>query len=40
MDVSVFFRYGFNSCGVSEVLERLKAREATQTELTKGNNPE
>ncbi|XP_012674672.1 dihydroorotate dehydrogenase (quinone), mitochondrial [Clupea harengus] len=38
-DQAVINRYGFNSCGVSEVLERLKAREATQTELTKVGLP-
>lgn len=32
----VCFRYGFNSCGLAAAQERLKAREGTQVELTKG----
>lgn len=38
-DQAVINRYGFNSCGLSEVLERLKARESTQVELTKAGLP-
>ncbi len=32
----VCFRYGFNSCGLSVLQERLKARKNIQSELTKG----
>ncbi|XP_056318915.1 dihydroorotate dehydrogenase (quinone), mitochondrial isoform X2 [Danio aesculapii] len=35
-DQAVINRYGFNSCGLSAVHERLKAREHVQSELTKG----
>ncbi|KAL2088466.1 hypothetical protein ACEWY4_015365 [Coilia grayii] len=38
-DEAVINRYGFNSCGVSEVLERLKARQTQQIELTKVGLP-
>ncbi|XP_051984164.1 dihydroorotate dehydrogenase (quinone), mitochondrial-like isoform X2 [Xyrauchen texanus] len=35
-DQAVINRYGFNSCGLTAVFERLKAREHTQSHLTKG----
>ncbi|XP_060743009.1 dihydroorotate dehydrogenase (quinone), mitochondrial isoform X2 [Tachysurus vachellii] len=35
-DQAVINRYGFNSCGIVAVQERLKAREGVQSELTKG----
>ncbi|KTG42032.1 hypothetical protein cypCar_00021757 [Cyprinus carpio] len=35
-DQAVINRYGFNSCGLSAVQERLKARKNIQSELTKG----
>ncbi|XP_051565229.1 dihydroorotate dehydrogenase (quinone), mitochondrial isoform X2 [Myxocyprinus asiaticus] len=35
-DQAVINRYGFNSCGLTAVFERLKAREHTQSQLTKG----
>ncbi|KAJ7986029.1 hypothetical protein DPEC_G00346580 [Dallia pectoralis] len=38
-DQAVINRYGFNSCGLSAVQERLKAREVTQVELTKAGRP-
>ncbi|XP_063044930.1 dihydroorotate dehydrogenase (quinone), mitochondrial isoform X2 [Engraulis encrasicolus] len=38
-DEAIINRYGFNSCGVSEVLERLKERETKQIELTKVGLP-
>ncbi|XP_076142914.1 dihydroorotate dehydrogenase (quinone), mitochondrial isoform X1 [Alosa pseudoharengus] len=38
-DQAVINRYGFNSCGLSEVFERLKARETKQAELTKVGLP-
>ncbi|XP_073692960.1 dihydroorotate dehydrogenase (quinone), mitochondrial [Garra rufa] len=38
-DQAVINRYGFNSCGLSAVQERLKARKHVQSELTKAGNP-
>ncbi|XP_056134916.1 dihydroorotate dehydrogenase (quinone), mitochondrial isoform X2 [Lampris incognitus] len=38
-DQAVINRYGFNSCGLAEVQQRLKAREATQQELSKAGLP-
>ncbi|XP_058257826.1 dihydroorotate dehydrogenase (quinone), mitochondrial isoform X2 [Hemibagrus wyckioides] len=35
-DQAVINRYGFNSCGIVAVQERLKAREGVQSKLTKG----
>uniref|UniRef100_A0A673GEX6 Dihydroorotate dehydrogenase (quinone), mitochondrial n=1 Tax=Sinocyclocheilus rhinocerous TaxID=307959 RepID=A0A673GEX6_9TELE len=38
-DQAVINRYGFNSCGLSAVQERLKARKNIQSELTKAGKP-
>ncbi|XP_033847481.1 dihydroorotate dehydrogenase (quinone), mitochondrial [Periophthalmus magnuspinnatus] len=38
-DQAIINRYGFNSCGLTEAQQRLKAREATQTEQTKAGHP-
>ncbi|KAK3562023.1 hypothetical protein QTP86_024798 [Hemibagrus guttatus] len=38
-DQAVINRYGFNSCGIVAVQERLKAREGVQSELTKAGKP-
>ncbi|XP_015223413.2 dihydroorotate dehydrogenase (quinone), mitochondrial [Lepisosteus oculatus] len=38
-DQAVINRYGFNSCGHAAVQERLKARKASQIELTKAGQP-
>ncbi|XP_027009023.2 dihydroorotate dehydrogenase (quinone), mitochondrial isoform X1 [Tachysurus fulvidraco] len=38
-DQAVINRYGFNSCGIVAVRERLKAREGVQSELTKAGKP-
>ncbi|XP_036399947.1 dihydroorotate dehydrogenase (quinone), mitochondrial [Megalops cyprinoides] len=38
-DQAVINRYGFNSCGLAEVQERLKKREATQLQLTHAGQP-
>ncbi|XP_051565220.1 dihydroorotate dehydrogenase (quinone), mitochondrial isoform X1 [Myxocyprinus asiaticus] len=38
-DQAVINRYGFNSCGLTAVFERLKAREHTQSQLTKAGKP-
>ncbi|XP_077057705.1 dihydroorotate dehydrogenase (quinone), mitochondrial [Siphateles boraxobius] len=38
-DQAVINRYGFNSCGLSAVQERLKARKHVQSELTKAGKP-
>ncbi|XP_030622338.1 dihydroorotate dehydrogenase (quinone), mitochondrial [Chanos chanos] len=38
-DKAVINRYGFNSCGLSVVQERLKARQTMQEELTKAGLP-
>ncbi|XP_017333406.1 dihydroorotate dehydrogenase (quinone), mitochondrial isoform X1 [Ictalurus punctatus] len=38
-DQAVINRYGFNSCGVLAVQERLKARQGIQSELTKAGKP-
>ncbi|KAA0723909.1 Dihydroorotate dehydrogenase (quinone), mitochondrial [Triplophysa tibetana] len=38
-DQAVINRYGFNSCGLSAVHDRLKARELTQSALTAAGKP-
>ncbi|KAG5849314.1 hypothetical protein ANANG_G00108900 [Anguilla anguilla] len=38
-DQAVVNRYGFNSCGLAAVRERLKAREPVQSELTRAGLP-
>ncbi|XP_060796866.1 dihydroorotate dehydrogenase (quinone), mitochondrial [Neoarius graeffei] len=38
-DQAVINRYGFNSCGIGAVQERLKARERVQSELVKAGKP-
>ncbi|XP_018594369.1 dihydroorotate dehydrogenase (quinone), mitochondrial [Scleropages formosus] len=38
-DQAVINRYGFNSCGLAAVHERLKAREMTQLRLTQAGHP-
>ncbi|KAJ8247313.1 hypothetical protein GJAV_G00244870 [Gymnothorax javanicus] len=38
-DQAVVNRYGFNSCGLAVVQERLKAREPVQSELTRAGLP-
>uniref|UniRef100_A0A9J8AV89 Dihydroorotate dehydrogenase catalytic domain-containing protein n=1 Tax=Cyprinus carpio carpio TaxID=630221 RepID=A0A9J8AV89_CYPCA len=35
----MYFRYGFNSCVLTSVQERLKARKHVQSELTKAGKP-
>ncbi|XP_023694066.1 dihydroorotate dehydrogenase (quinone), mitochondrial-like isoform X2 [Paramormyrops kingsleyae] len=39
VDQAVINRYGFNSCGLTAVQERLKAREVTQAEHTQAGRP-
>uniref|UniRef100_A0A667XVQ8 Dihydroorotate dehydrogenase (quinone), mitochondrial n=1 Tax=Myripristis murdjan TaxID=586833 RepID=A0A667XVQ8_9TELE len=38
-DQAIINRYGFNSCGLAEARQRLKAREGTQLELSKAGLP-
>ncbi|XP_061102114.1 dihydroorotate dehydrogenase (quinone), mitochondrial [Conger conger] len=38
-DQAVVNRYGFNSCGLAVVQERLKARESIQSQLTQAGRP-